>query len=171
MRAAAGSSPPVAAPGRPWGPPLFSYHYQHDRLSALAALTVSPKRQPRGLYLRFQPRHFQALAVAACLRARLRHRRGPIIGLWDRGSMHRGPTIEAVCQAHPRLHLAEFPAYAPELTPTEQGWNDCKGRMAHSLRRDTWDLRRRLAANTRRVRHSQAKLRAFIQSSKLPLPP
>src|SRR5688572_20297297 len=47
---------------RTWAPaghtPLISYHYQHDRLSTLAALTVSPKRQHLGLYLRFQPKRF-----------------------------------------------------------------------------------------------------------------
>ena len=91
--------------------------------------------------------------------------------LWDRGSMHRGLAIEAVCQAHPRLHLEEFPGYAPELNPTEQVWNDFKGHTANSLLRDTWDLRRRLSANTRRVRRSPAKLRSFIRSSKLPSPP
>jgi hypothetical protein len=40
------------------------YHDKHDRVSTLAALTVSPTRQHLGLYLRFQPRHFQALDVA-----------------------------------------------------------------------------------------------------------
>jgi putative transposase len=124
-----------------------------------------------GLYLRFQPRNFQTLDVAAFLRALLRHLRGPIILLWDRGSIHRGPAIEAVCQAHPRLHIEEFPAYAPELNPTEQVWNDFKGRTANSLLRDTRELRRRLSTNTRRVRRSQAKLRSFIRSSKLPSPP
>jgi transposase len=74
----------------------------------------------------------------------LRHLRGPIILLWDRGSIHRGPPIEAVCQAHPRLHLEKFPAYAPELNPTEQVWNDFKGRTANSLLRDTRELRQRL---------------------------
>jgi putative transposase len=124
-----------------------------------------------GLYLRFQPHNFQALHVAEFLRALLQHLRGPIILLWDRGSIHRGPAIEAVCQAHPRLHLEEFPAYAPELNPTEQVWNDFKGRIANSLLWDTRDLRRRLSANTRRVRRSQAKLRSFLRSSKLPSPP
>jgi putative transposase len=124
-----------------------------------------------GLYLRFQPRHFQTLDVAGFLRALLRHLRGHIILLWDRGSIHRGPAIEAVCQAHPRLHLEEFPAYAPELNPTEQVWNDFKGRTANSLLRDIRELRRRLCTNTRRVRRSQAKLRSFILSSKWPSPP
>jgi transposase len=124
-----------------------------------------------GRYLRFQPRHFQTLAVAGFLRALLRHLRGQIILLWDRGSIHRGPAIEAGCQAHPRLHLEAFPAYAPELNPTEQVWNDCKGRTANSLLRDIRELRRRLCTNTRRVRRSQAKLRSFILSSKWPSPP
>jgi putative transposase len=160
---------------RTWAPaghtPIIAYHDKHDRISALAALTVSPKRQHMGLYLRFQPRNFQTLDVAACLRALVRHLRGPIILLWDRGSIHRGPAIAAVCQAHPRLPIEEFPAYAPEPNPTEQVWNDFKGRIANSLLRDTRDRRRRLSTNTRRVRRSQAKLCSFILSSKLPSPP
>jgi transposase len=91
--------------------------------------------------------------------------------LWDRGSIHRGPTIEAICQAHPRLHLEALPAYAPELNPVEQIWNDFKGHTANSLLLKMRDLHRCLAANTRRVRGSQAKLRSFILSSKLPSPP
>lgn len=109
--------------------------------------------------------------MADCLRALLQHLRGPIVLLWDRGRIHRGPAIDAVCQAHPRLHLEEFPAYAPELNPTEQVWNDFKGHTANSLRRDTRDLCRSLRNNVRRVRRSQAKLRSFILASELPSPP
>jgi transposase len=146
--------------------PILRYHDKHARLSALAALTLSPKRQHLGLSLRFQSRHCQAIAVADVLRALLRHLRGPLIGLWDRGSIHRGPAIDAVCQTHPRRHREEFPASAPELNPAEQVWNDCKGRIATSLRRDARNLRHRLSANPRRVRRSQAKLWSFIGSSK-----
>ncbi|HEX9871093.1 MAG TPA: IS630 family transposase [Candidatus Tectomicrobia bacterium] len=99
---------------RTWAPigqtPLIPYNDKHDRLSTLAALTVSPKRQHMGRYLHWQPQNFQAVDVAAFLRALLRHLRGPILLLWDRGSMHRGQAIEAVRQAHPRLHVEEFPA-------------------------------------------------------------
>jgi transposase len=160
---------------RTWAPvgptPILRYHDKHARLSALAALTLSPKRQHLGLSLRFQPRNFHALPVADFLRALLRHLRGPIMLLWDRGSIHRGPAIDAVYQAHPRLQREEFPAYAPELNPTEQVWNDFKAHTANSLLRDRRDLRHRLSANTRRVRRSQAKLRSFICSSQLPSPP
>jgi hypothetical protein len=70
----------------------------------------------------------------------------------------------------PRLSLEELPADAPELNPTEQMWNDFTGHLANSLLQDSRDLRRRLSATTRRVRRSQAKLRSFIRSSKLPSP-
>jgi putative transposase len=160
---------------RTWAPaghtPIISYNYKHDRISTLAALTVSPKRQHLGLYLRFQPKNFQAVDVADFLRTLLRRLRGQVVLLWDRGSIHKGPAIEAVCQAYPRLHVEEFPAYAPELNPIEQIWNGFKGRTANSLLWDMRDLCRCLQANVRRVQRSQAKLRAFILASKLPSPP
>jgi hypothetical protein len=132
---------------------------------------ASPKRQHMGLYLHWQPRNFQAVDVAAFLRALLRHLRGPVILLWDRGSIHRGPAIEAVQRTHPRLQVEEFPAYAPELNPAEQVWNDFKGHTANSLLRDRRHLCRTLQANVRRVRRSQEKLRSFILASRLPSPP
>jgi transposase len=130
---------------------------------------VPPKRQHLGLYFRFQLYHFQAIHVADFLRALLQQLWEHIILLWDHGSIHREPAIEAVCWA-PRLHLEAFPAYAPELNPTEQVWNDSTGHIANSRLRDIRDLRRRLSATTRWVRHSQAKLRSLIRSSKLPFP-
>jgi hypothetical protein len=160
---------------RTWAPtgqsPISPSRSKHERLSALAALTVSPKRQPLGLYLRFPAQTFQAIDVAECRRARLRHLRGPVALLWDRGSIHRGPAIEAVCRADPRLHLEEFPASAPALHPTEHVGNNFKGHTAHRLVQDTRQICRSLQANMRRVRRSQDKLRSFILASKLPSPP
>jgi transposase len=131
---------------------------------------VSPKRQQLGLYVAFQPANFTAMHVAAFLRGLLRHLRGDVVLLWDQGSIHHGPAIAEVQRAYPRLHIEEFPAYAPELNPVEQLWNDFKGHTANSLPRDTRDIRRSLRANTRRVRHSQAKLRSLILASELPSP-
>jgi transposase len=124
-----------------------------------------------GLYLRWQPHNFQAMDVADFLRMRWRHLRGHVVLLWDRGRTHRGPAIEAGCKAYSRLQLEELPAYAPELNPTEQVWNDFTGHTANSLRRDTRDICRSVQANTRRVRRSQEKLRSFILASKRPSPP
>jgi transposase len=151
--------------------PIISYSSKHDRLSTVAALTVSPKRHHLGLDLRWQPHNFKAVDVVDFLQALMRQLRGQVILLWDRGSIHRGPAIEAVCQAHPRLHLEEFPAYAPELNPAEQVWNNCTRHTANSLLRDIRDICRSVRANTRRVCRSQVTLRSFILASDLPSPP
>jgi putative transposase len=150
---------------------MVFYSDQHERISALATLTVSPQRQHMGLYVCCQPANFTAVHVAAFLRGLLRHVRGHVILLWDRGSIHKGPAIEEIRCTYPRLHLEELPAYAPDLNPVEPLWNDFKGHTANSLPRDTRDIRRNLQANTRRVRRSQAKLRSFILASDLPAPP
>lgn len=159
---------------RTWGPegqtPRLPYSYKHDRISALAALTVSPIRQRIGLYARFQQDNFKAAHVAPFLRQLLRHMPGPVILLWDQGKIHKGLAIEKVLQDNPRLQTEFFPKYAPELNPTEQVWNDFKRHTANSLPLDKQDIRNSLHANKRRVCRSQDKLRSLILASKLPSP-
>jgi transposase len=159
---------------RTWGPagqpPIVRYNYKHDRISALAALTVSPVRRHVGLYGRFQQNNFKAVHVAPFLRALLRHLPGPLILLWDQGKIHKGPVIRKVLSDNPRLETELFPKYAPELNPAEQVWNEFKRHTANSLPLDKQDIRNSLHANTRRVRRSQDKLRSFILASELPSP-
>jgi hypothetical protein len=124
-----------------------------------------------GVYVCCQPANGTAVHVADFLRALLPHWRGHVILRGDQGASHRGPAIAAVQQAYPRLYREEFPAYAPELNPVEQLWNDCNGHPATSLPRDRRESRRSVQANTRRVRRSQATWRAFILASELPSPP
>jgi transposase len=101
----------------------------------------------------------------------LRQLRGHVILLWEQGSIHQGSAIASIQNSYPRLHLEEFPAYAPARNPTEQVWRDFKGHTANSRPRDTRDIRRGLYANTRRVWRFQAKLRPFILASTLLSPP
>ena len=147
---------------------MVRYNYRHDRISAIAALTVAPRRARMGLYARFRQRNLKAPDVALFLRRVLRHLRGPVLLLWDRGSIHRGPALTELRAEYPRLHIEWFPRYAPELNPTEQVWNDFKGRTANGLPRHKQDLRLSLHANTRRVRRSGDKLRSFVVASDLP---
>lgn len=160
---------------RTWAPagktPIVYYSYRHDRISALAALSVSAMRKHMGLYVRFQQENFKAPHVADFLRALLRHLRGHVILLWDRGKIHKGPFIQKVLEDNPRLHIEWFPGYAPDLNPAEQIWNDFKGRTANSVPLSKKDIRTSLHANARRARRSQAKLRSYILSSDLPSPP
>lgn len=102
---------------RTWNPrgqtPIVRYNYKHDRISAIAALTVAAKRARMGLYAQFRQDNFKAVHVAQFLRMLLGHLRGHVILLWDSGRIHKGPAINAVRDAFPRLHLERFPGYAP----------------------------------------------------------
>ena len=150
---------------------MVQYNYRHDRISALAALSVSAVRKRMGLYLRFQQNNFRAIDVARFRRALLRHLQGAVILVWDKERIHKGPLITQLRRTYPRLHIESFPGYAPELNPTEQMWNDFKSHTANSLFRNKQHLRFTLHNNTRRVRRSQVRLRSFILASDLPSPP
>ena len=149
---------------------MVPYNYCHDRISALAALTISPVRGRVGLYAVFQQDNFKAVHVAPFLRSLLRHLPGPVILLWDQGKIHKGPVIRQALLDNPRLQTEFFPKYAPELNPVEQIWHDFKSRTANSVPRHKRDVRNSLHANTRRVRRSQDRLRSFILASELPSP-
>ena len=160
---------------RTWNPrgrtPIVRYNYKHDRISVIAALTVAARRARLGLYVQLRQDNFKAVQVAKFLRLLLVHLRGQVILLWDGGQIHKGPAINAVRQAFPRLHLERFPAYAPELNPVEQVWNDFKRHTANSLLRDKQDIRLGLHGSARRVRRNPDKLRSFVLASDLPSAP
>ena len=160
---------------RTWNPrgrtPIVRYNYKHDRISALAALTVAARRARLGLYVQLRQDNFKAVQVAKFLRLLLAHLRRHVILLWDGGKIHKGPAINAVRDAFPRLHLERFPAYAPELNPVEQVWNDFKRHTGNSLLRDKQDIRLSLHGSARRVRRNPNRLRSFVLSSDLPSAP
>jgi transposase len=160
---------------RTWGlkgrTPIIQYNFRYDRISALAALTVSAQRKHMGLYVRFQQDNFHVQDIGDFLHVLLKHLRGPIILLWDRAKIHKGPKIEKILKKNSRLYIEWFPSYAPELNPVEQIWNDFKGHTANSLPLNKQDLRIALHNNKRRVSNSQIKLKSFVLSSKLPSSP
>jgi len=160
---------------RTWGAqgltPYVRYNFKHDKISALAILTVSPRRKRMGLYTQFQRENFTAIHTVDFLRQLLRHLRGHVLLLWDGAAIHKGPVVQRLLDRYPRLHVEPFPAYAPELNPTEQVWNEFKGRTANGLPWDTNELHRDLDSQARRTRRSQDKLRSFIRISDLPSPP
>ena len=46
----------------------------------------------------------------------------PILLLWDRATWHRGKSVKAVLEAHPRLEVFCFAPCSPELNPQEPVW-------------------------------------------------
>jgi transposase len=157
---------------RTWAPrgqtPLVRHRYQHNRISAISALSVSPRAQRCGLCAHFHLDNITHVEVAIFLRLLLRHLKGHIILLWDGGPIHRGPDVRAVLSRHSRLHVERLPAYAPEINPDELVWSYLKGQLANAPANTVDELLDDLVRETRRLRRLPALLRAFVVGAELP---
>ena len=106
---------------------------RREKVSVIAGLSLSPVARRLNLYFRTLPNAYVTTPdTAAFLRDLLRHLRGRVIVVWDRGPIHRGDPIRRVLADYPRLTLERLPSYAPELNPVEHLWNHIKyGRLAN----------------------------------------
>jgi putative transposase len=143
-----------------------------DKVSVMGALTLSPKRGRLRLYFsNLVNDYFDQAAVAWFVRQLLKHLRGPVIIVWDRGPMHHGPDIRKLQQDYPRLHLEELPAYAPELNPVECVWSYLKwGRLCNYAPESPETLDEKILNELDCLRTNQECLRGFWQGSDLPMP-
>jgi transposase len=157
---------------RTWAPqgqtPLIHHWDRRDKVSAISAITVSPRRHQLGLSLHVHPNNLTHVEVAVFLRDLLRHLRGQVIVVWDQGPIHHGADIVDLCRRFPRLHLEAFPSYAPELNPDEGVWAYAKRALANGRPLSVDDLFDDVLRVTRDVSRRPALLRAFIESSDLP---
>ena len=152
-------------------PVLKTWGGHRERVSATAALTISPRRRRLGLYFSTYPKAFVNQELAAdFLRGLLRRLRGPVIVVWDGGPMHKGDAIRAVLRDFPRLSLERLPPYTPELNPVEYLWNHLKyGILSNFVPNDVLHLNGVLKQRLRRARTSPPRLRSFFKQSGLPI--
>lgn len=159
---------------RTWAPrgqtPVLRHSYRHDRISAISAISVSPRRRRLGLYYRLHDHNIRRPDVCRFLSQLLRHLRGPLIVVWDNFGTHKGPPIQAMLHRNPRLRLEHFPAYAPELNPDEGVWNLLKSRLANGQPEDQDRLWGALQLELEDLCRSPVRLRACIRHA-LPLLP
>ena len=151
--------------------PVIEQRASHrDRVSLIAALSLSPKRRHIGLHFRTLSQDYvNQERTAEFLRQLMRHLRGEVVVVWDRGNMHRGWAIRDVLQRFPRLKLESLPSYAPELNPVEYLWTHLKyGKLANYAPRDVPELDTRLRRHLRQAKKSRKRLESFYNSSPLP---
>lgn len=145
-----------------WAPkgqtPCLREPFNWQRLSAIGAVltTVSGKRLR--WFLSFRRGGIHSRHIVSFLESLRRHRRRPVILLWDRLPAHRSRLTRTALQRHrPWLSIEWLPAYAPELNPVEPLWayldNTALANTPHdnleALRRQ---VRKRMAAVQRHPR-------------------
>jgi transposase len=97
------------------------------------------------------------------------HLRRPIILICDRLSAHRSAVRKLLAEGTRWLHVEWLPAYAPELDPVEDVWNQSKyGKLANVVPEDIEDLRRSLENVLETFRHEPNRLHSFFQAAHLP---
>jgi transposase len=141
-----------------------------EKVSVIAALTISSKRQRLGLYWRTYPRSFvNGERAAMFLRYLLQCLPGKVIVVWDGGPMHKGDHIRQVQQDFPRLSLERLPPYAPELNPVEYLWGHLKyGKLPNFTPDDVFQLDATVNKQLRQSRKSQGRLVGYFKAAKLP---
>ena len=110
--------------------------------------------------------------MAEFLTGALRGLPGPLIVLWDGGTMHKGePIREVVAQSRGRWGIEPMPAHAPELMPVEFLWRRLKyGRLCNFAPRDGPHVNEAVVRELEPIREDQELLRSFFHLSDLPLP-
>ena len=153
--------------------PILKSWDRHDRISAISAVTVSPKRKRLGLYFRLLPDDTNAHGedTVAFLEQLRWHIRGPMTILWDRGNIHdRSKVVRAYLARHPEIETEKFPGYAPETNPDEMVWQHTKhGRLANFTPEDTTELRVTVEEELTRLHGNSELLSAFIRHAKVPI--
>lgn len=93
----------------------------------------------------------------------------PLIVVWDRGNMHKGPHVRQVLEAFAdRLSIEQLPPYCPDLNPVEWLWSWMKyGELVNFCPRDVRHLSSRVATAIVKAAERQPLLQGFIRAAGL----
>ena len=140
--------------------PVLRAPLTHDHLSVISAVTPDGR-----LFTHHQDAPIRGPDVVAFLRQLLRQVRGKLLVVWDGAPIHRGQAVKdfLAAGAAARLHLVQFPGYAPELNPAEGVWNHLKRvELKNRCCQDLGELRWELGLAIRRLRRRPHVLSACV---------
>ena len=143
---------------------------RHDRISAIAAITVSPVRRRLGLYFRLQDDNFRTPAIVSFVRHVRRHVGPRLLVVWDRLNAHRTASNQLTRHFGNNVQTHLLPGYAPELNPVEQVWSHTKyAELANNIPDDITQLWNDVSTSLSRKRKKPALLKAFFRHARLTL--
>jgi transposase len=152
--------------------PVLPCWDRRDKVSAISAITLTPRRHLPGLVFQLLPdkENFHGEEVVAFLKL-LRHQWRRFTVVWDRSQIHsRSKAVRAYLAGHPEIVVEDFPGYAPELNPDELVWCWTKyGRLSNYAAPSLKELRRRVEAELGHLRDYPYALLDFIDHTELPL--
>lgn len=152
---------------RTWAPrgqtPIQYSWDRHERLSAISAITLAPRRRRLGLYFQLHPHNIRCDDVMAFMVRLRRHLQRPFIIVLDRYNAHR-KAMRLLQETHPDWFAVEWlPAYAPDLNPVEMVWNQTKyADLANFLPARVDDLYQAMVTSLGKTRKRRKLLSSFF---------
>lgn len=135
-------------------------------------IRVSPTSRRLGFDFATEPDgYYTAGSVVEYLRDLLKHRRGTVVVVWDRGPNHTGEAIRRFLSRNRRLRLEMLPAWAPDHNPVEAVWSWLMyGERANFAPSDLKQLGDEIVDRRIELTFAPELLRALWDRSELPFP-
>lgn len=152
---------------RTWAPrgktPVMDAWSRHDRLTAITALTLTPKQARCNLYFHLLRHNAKAEDFFWFLVELHQEIKRPMIVVWDRLAAHR----KAARWFHELeikwIQFEYFPAYCPELDPVEHVWCSTKwGRLANWPAPNLDELEQRVSEDLKSQSANQQQLKSHF---------
>jgi len=149
-------------------PVLYQRGRFHERVSMIAALTVSPQRRKVGLYFSLLPNANVTTDTLVPFLQQLRRQLGsPLLVVWDRLNVHRSAASRLRSRFR-SIRTVFLPAYAPELNPVEIFWSYLKmNPLANDAAYHFAELVQLADRHARRIAQDQPLLRSFRSATPL----
>jgi len=158
--------PPIRATWAPRGrTPVVVEPFNWRRLSGIGAVLTDATATRLRWLLSLHRGNIRSAQLVRFLQALRRHRRRPVILLWDRLPAHRSRCVAAAVEQHCAwLQVEWLPAYAPELNPVEPFWDYLDDTaLANTPMEDLGRLRGRLRSGRERLDRRTAVGRGLLR--------
>jgi transposase len=157
---------------RVWAPsgetPVQRAWDRHDRITAMAALTRAPWAERFGLYYSLLDHNARTADVARFLQDVHHHVRRSLLLVCDRWAVHRSAVKRLQHKGVAWLTVDWLPAYAPELDPVENVWNQSKySDLANFIPNDIAQMHDVLNALLQQYRQDPDRLHSFFRAAHL----
>ena len=152
--------------------PILPCDYRRDKISAISAITLTPRRYLPDLAFWLLPtkENFTAVRIVEFLK-RLRAEMPRFTVIWDQSRIHgRSKVVKAYLAEHPEIVAEDLPGYAPELNPDELVWCWVKyGRLCNYAPENSGVLREKVTAELGTLREQAYELLDFLDHTGLEL--
>jgi transposase len=144
---------------------------EHDRVSAISCVTLSPQARHVGLYFGlWSTENVPGEEVVAFLDYLTRQLPGVWTVVWDRNNSHaRSKAVKAWLAKHPKV-VEDFPRYDPQHNPDEWVWNWAKyGKLCNLCLADVDERFHAVVVALQELQCQPSMLASFVRDAGVPL--